>query len=67
MNMALSNAELIAKVGSTLKLIDRRSYSCVDDLAEAIQQDYDLDAGEITEHQFDLIAELVADWWILQS
>ncbi len=65
--MALSNAELIAKVGSTLKLIDRRSYSCVDDLAEAIQQDYDLDAGEITEHQFDLIAELVADWWILQS
>ena len=65
--MALSNAELIAKVESTLKLIDRRKYLCEDDLAEAIQQDYDLDAGEITEHQFDLIAELVSDWWIAQD
>ena len=65
--MAVSNGELIAKVESTLKLIDRRKYSCKDDLAEAIQQDYDLDAGEITEHQFDLIAELVSDWWIAQD
>ena len=65
--MALSNAELIAKVDSTLKLIDRRNYLCKDDLAEAIQQDYDLDAGEITEHQFELIAEMVADWWLAQG
>ena len=62
--MALSNAELIAKVDSTLKLIDRRSYSCVDDLAEAIQQDYD---DQITDEQFELIAELVADWWLAQG
>lgn len=65
--MALSNAELIAKVESTLRLVDRREYACKDDLAEAIQQDYDLDAGDITEHQFELIAELVSDWWIAQD
>ena len=62
--MTITNAELIAKVDSALKLIDRRSYSCVDDLAEAIQQDYD---EQITDEQFELIAELVADWWILQG
>ena len=62
--MALSNGELIAKVDSALKLIDRRGYSCVDDLAEAIQQDYD---DQITDEQFELIAELVADWWLAQG
>lgn len=61
--MALSDGDLVARVESTLKLIDRRRYSCADDLAEAIQQDYDLDSGEITEQQFELISEIVSDWW----
>ena len=62
--MTITNAELIAKVDSALKLIDRRSYSCVDDLAEAIQHDYD---DQITDEQFELIAELVSDWWLAQG